>query len=77
MVVAQSESEKTLGHEVRETEGLFRLHCHRCRRDVAYNLPDPGIDATAKRDAMREHQKFCKATNIEFSTTRQTKSRLE
>lgn len=77
MVVAQSESGKTLGHEVGETEGLFRLHCHRCRKDVAHNLPNPNIDATAKREAIREHQKSCRATLIEFSIAQQTYSRLE
>lgn len=75
MVVAL-ELEKTV-REVCESEGLFRLHCHRCRKDVAHNLPDPNLDPSAKKNAVRTHQALCKATDIEFSTARQTRSRLE
>lgn len=77
MVTPALESGRTLGHEVCETEGLFRLHCYRCRKDIAHNLPDPSIDPSEKRAAILTHQQLCKATDIEFSTARQTKSRLE
>lgn len=77
MVTPKSESGKTLGHEMCEIEGLFRLYCHRCRKDVAHNLPDPSRDPSAKRAAILAHQKLCKAKDFEFTTSKQMKSRLE
>lgn len=77
MVTPAMESGKTLGHEACETEGLFRLYCHRCQKDIAHNLPDPSIDPSAKRAAILTHQKLCKAKDFEFTTSKQLKSRLE
>lgn len=77
MATPALESLNTSKHDVCETEGLFRLYCHRCQKDIAHNLPDPSIDSSAKRAVILSHQKLCNAKDFEFTTSKQLKSRLE
>ncbi len=79
MVVSSTESKSSLvrAPEESEIEGLYRLRCHRCRQDIAINLPDPSRDPSKKREVMIEHKKTCRAEDFEFTMNKQTRSRLE